>query len=288
MPNTDRTPSPAVEIYYDDAADLLSLCNGRPEHREIWLSQDCTVLFDRHPDAPAGILIWLAQETLSPLLSGETAQCAGVDGAVTTYDQPTNTLWIRNGRPALTRREIFEGCSLFFDAGDFPAAVALTQAAELLLPVWQQPAPEPERPRIPALTIHYYPEDDFLSVGNGLPDGGGFDLCAGCIVLFGGYPENPVEFIHDNAAELLLPALTGGAATYQSPYDDEIITYDPDTDTLRLQNGRPTQVQRDIFEGCSVFFDDKEFVSAIVLAKAAALLTPVLTAEPDSTDLAIG
>ena len=288
MPDTDRSPSPAVEIYYDDAADLLSLCNGRPEHREIWLSQDCTVLFDRHPDAPAGILIWLAQETLSPLLSGETTQCAGVDGAVTTYDQPADTLWIRNGRPVLTRREIFDGCSLFFDAGDFPAAVALTRAAELLLPVWRLPDPESERQRIPTLTIYYYPEDDFLSVGNGLPDGGGFDLCAGCIVLFGGYPENPVEFIHDNAAELLLPALTGGAATYQSPYDDEIITYDPDTDTLRLQNGRPTQVQRDIFEGCSVFFDDDVFVSAIVLKKAAAFLIPVLTTEPDSADLAIG
>ena len=142
------------------------------------------------------------------------------------------------------------------------------------------PDPQPKRQPVPALQIHYYPEDDFLSLGNGLPDGGGFDLCDACIVLFGGYPENPVEFIHWNAAELLLPALTEGLTTYKSPYDDELITYDPNTDTLRLQNGRPALVQRDILEGVSIFFDDEVFVSAIVLERAAALLLPVLTAEP--------
>ena len=70
-------------------------------------------------------------------------------------------------------------------------------------------------------------------------------------MLFGGYPENPVEFIHWNAAELLLPALTGTVTPYQSPYDDEVITYDPESDTLRLQNGLPALVRRIFSRGAA-------------------------------------
>ena len=142
--------------------------------------------------------------------------------------------------------------------------------------------PKTDNTASPALEIHYYPEDDFLSVGNGLPDGAGLDLCGGCIVLFGGYPLNPVEFIHWNAAELLLPALTGGAASYQSPYDDEVIIYDPETDTLRLCNGRLDGERKDILPGCSVFMEDERgLVSSLMLERAAELLLPVLTAEPE-------
>ena len=103
-------------------------------------------------------------------------------------------------------------------------------------------------------------------------------------MLFDGYPEKPVEFIHWNAAELMLPVLTGAATTCQSPYDDEVITYAADTDTLRLQNGRQALVRRDIFAGCGVLFDDADAVAAIVLERAAELLIPVLTAEPEVED----
>ena len=280
MPSAEHDPGP--ELYYDEEGDLLWFGNRCLEHSESWLSEDCTVHFAEHPDTLTGITVWLAKETLLPLFSGHSARCEAED-SVTTYDPSADTLRIRNGRPALTRREVFDGCSVFFDAADFPSEVVLEKAAELLMPTLE-PKPEPERPRVPTREIHYYPEDDFLSVSNGLPDGGGFDLCRGCIVLFGGYPENPVEFIHWNAAELLLPALTGAATPYQSPYDDEVITYDADTDTLRLQNGLPALVRRDIFEGCGVFFNDKEFVAAIVLEQAAELLIPVLTAEPEGAD----
>lgn len=280
MPDTEHDPGP--ELYYDEEGDLLWFGNRCLEHSESWLSEDCTVHFAEQPDTLTGITVWLAKETLLPLFSGQSARCEAED-SVTTYDQSADTLRIKNGRPALTRREVFDGCGVFFDAADFPAEVVLEKAAELLMPTLQ-PKPEPERPRVPAREIHYYPEDDFLSVSNGLPDGGGFDLCPCCIVLFGGYPENPVEFIHWNAAELLLPALTGAATPYQSPYDDEVITYDSETDTLRLQNGLPALVRRDIFAGCGVFFNDKEFVAAIVLERAAELLIPVLTAEPEGAD----
>ena len=280
MPNTEHDPGP--EIYYDEEGDLLWFGNRCLEHSESWLSEDCTVHFAEQPDTLTGITVWLAKETLLPLFSGQSARCEAED-SVTTYDPSADTLRIRNGRPALTRREVFDGCRVFFDAADFPAEVVLEKAAELLMPTLE-PKPEPARPRVPTREIHYYPEDDFLSVSNGLPDGGGFDLCHCCIVLFGGYPENPVEFIHWNAAELLLPALTGVATPYQSPYDDEVIAYDSDTDTLHLQNGLPALVRRDIFAGCGVFFNDKEFVAAIVMELAAELLIPVLTAEPEGDE----
>ena len=282
MPNTEHSPAAAPRIYYDEEGDLLGLDNDCPEGRENWLSQDCTVVFAEHSDTLASILVWLAGETLLPLFSG-AADRIETEDAVITYDQSADTLRISNGRPALTRRAVFDGCGVFFDAADFPAEVVMAKAAELLLPALQ-PKPAPARQFVPTQEINYYPEDDFLSVSNGLPDGVGSELCRGCIVLFDGYPEKPVEFIHWNAAELLLPALTGAATTCQSPYDDEVIAYDADTDTLRLQNGRQALVRRDIFEGCSVLFDDKEWIAAIILERAAELLIPVFTAEPEGAE----
>ena len=280
MPNADETPE--LIIYYNEEDDLLGWGNRCLEGNEIWLSQDCMVTFGEHPDTLVDVSVCLARETLLPLFSG-AADRVETEDAVIAYDQSADTLRISNGRPALTRRAVFDGCGVFFDAADFPAEVVLAKAAELLLPALQ-PKPEPARQFVPTQEINYYPEDDFLSVSNGLPDGVGSELCRGCIVLFDGYPEKPVEFIHWNAAELLLPVLTGAATTCQSPYDDEVITYAANTDTLHLQNGRQALVRRDIFAGCGVLFDDKEWIAAIILERAAERLIPVLTAEPEGDE----
>lgn len=143
--------------------------------------------------------------------------------------------------------------------------------------------PHPQHETQPSVTkeVSHDWESDTLWVGNNRPAPGGFDLYASCIVFFEKYPASVSGFMLWGAKEVLLPLLSGGETQYKNPEDDEVITYDRVSDTLRLRNSRPAQAQRDIFEGCSVFFDDEEFVSAIVLERAAELLLPVLTAEPE-------
>ena len=146
--------------------------------------------------------------------------------------------------------------------------------------------PHPEHYAQPSVTLDLFhdAESDTLWVGNYRPAPGGADLCSSCIVFFEKYPATVSGFMLWGAKEVLSPLFSGAETRYQNPDDHEVITYDPDMDSLRLQNGRPALVQRDIFEGCSVFFDDEDAVAAIVLERAAELLIPVLTAEPEVED----
>ena len=143
--------------------------------------------------------------------------------------------------------------------------------------------PDPEHHAQPSVTreLFYEPESDTLWVGNYRPAPGGADLCSSCIVFFERYPAAVSGFMLWGAKEVLSPLFSGAETRYQNPDDHEVITYAADTDTLRLQNGRQALVRRDIFAGCSVFFDDADAVAAIILERAAELLIPVLTAEPE-------
>ena len=147
--------------------------------------------------------------------------------------------------------------------------------------------PHPQHETQPPVTrlISYTREDDILWVGNGGPPAGGIDLSRRCIVFFGPGCVDANAFTFDDARDLLLPILQGqvtGEVRYEGPDQDAVMIYDRAADTLRLQNGLPDRVRKDIFAECSVFLErDKGLVSAIVLAKAAELLLPVLTAEPE-------
>ena len=147
------------------------------------------------------------------------------------------------------------------------------------------PSTEHQPPVTP--DICYTWEDDTLWVGNGGPVPNGMDLSLRCLVFFDSRCESTNAFTFDEAKEILLPVLMGevtGEVRYEGQDEDAAMTYDPESDTLRLQNGLPALVRRDIFEGCGVFFNDKEFVAAIVLERAAELLIPVLTADSEAED----
>ncbi len=147
--------------------------------------------------------------------------------------------------------------------------------------------PHPQHQTQPPVTRHisHTREDDILWVGNGGPPAGGIDLSRRCIVFFGPGCIDANAFTFDDARELLLPILQGqltGEIRYEGPDQDAVMVYDRAADILRLQNSLPDRVRKDIFDGCSVFLErDKGLVSAITLANAAALLIPVLTAEPE-------
>lgn len=133
--------------------------------------------------------------------------------------------------------------------------------------------------------ISYTWEDDILWVGNGGPAPGGIDLSLRCIVFFDSGCVNANAFTFDEAGKILLPILRGevtGPVQYEGADENALIAYAPESDTLRIRNGLPERVRKDIFSGCGVFLErDKGLVSAIVLEKAAELLLPVLTAEPE-------
>ena len=147
--------------------------------------------------------------------------------------------------------------------------------------------PHPQHEAQPPVTrlISYTREDDILWVGNGGPPAGGIDLSRRCIVFFGPGCIDANAFTFDDARELLLPILQGqitGEVRYEGPDQDAVMTYNPETDTLRLRNGRLDGERKDIFPGCSVFMEDaRGLVSSLTLERAAELLLPVLTAEPE-------
>ena len=112
----------------------------------------------------------------------------------------------------------------------------------------------------PPVTRHisYTREDDILWVGNGGPPAGGIDLSRRCIAFFGPGCVDANAFTFDDARELLLPVLQGqvtGKVRYEGPDQDAVMVYDRAADTLRLQNGLPDRVRKDIFAGCSVFLE---------------------------------
>ena len=135
------------------------------------------------------------------------------------------------------------------------------------------------------IELFYEPESDTLFVGNGGPIPGGMDLSPSCLIHFGPRVENANGFVFEAAREILLPVLRGevtGEVRYEGPEEDAALTYDRAADTLRLWNGRLDGERMEIFPGCSVFLEDERgLVSSLTLERAAELLLPVLTAEPE-------
>ena len=150
--------------------------------------------------------------------------------------------------------------------------------------------PNAEHHAQPPVTPHisYSWEDDTLWVGNRGPVPGGIDLSLRCIVFFDPGCVNANAFTFDEAGKILLPILRGevtGPVQYEGADENATITYLPESDTLRIRNGLPERVRKDIFAGCGVFLErDKGLVAAIVLERAAELLIPVLTPEPEGAD----
>lgn len=150
------------------------------------------------------------------------------------------------------------------------------------------PNAEPHAQPPVAPDIVYTWDDDTLWVGNGGAVPGGMDLSLRCIVFFGPGCIEANAFTFDEAKEILLPVLTGevtGEVRYEGQDEDAAMTYDPESDTLRLWNGRLDGERKEIFPGCSVFLEDERgVVSSLTLERAAELLIPVLTAEPEAAD----
>lgn len=147
--------------------------------------------------------------------------------------------------------------------------------------------PDSEHQAQPPVIPHiaYTWEDDILWVGNGGPVPGGIDLSLRCIVFFDPGCVNANAFTFDEAGKILLPLLRGevtGPVQYEGADENASIDYTPESDTLRIRNGLPELVRKDIFPGCGVFLErDKGLVAAILLERAAERLIPVLTAEPE-------
>ena len=62
------------------------------------------------------------------------------------------------------------------------------------------------------------------------------------------------------------------------------ISYDPESDTLDVGNGRPGSDGQPIADGLTAFFDDDEVVS-ITLENALEILTPILREAIDYREL---
>ena len=148
------------------------------------------------------------------------------------------------------------------------------------------PNPEHETQQSPSgIEVSHDGESDTLWVGNGGPVPNGMNLSPRCLVFFDSWCESANTFTFDDAQEILLPVLLGevtGEVHYEGPEDAAALTYDRATDTLRLWNGRLDGERMEIFPGCSVFLEDERgVVSSLTLERAAELLIPVLTAEPE-------
>ena len=150
--------------------------------------------------------------------------------------------------------------------------------------------PNTEHQAQPPVTpdIAYTWEDDTLWVGNRGAVPGGMDLSLRCIVFFGPGCIEANAFTFDEAGKILLPILRGevtGEVRYEGQDEDAAMTYDPESDTLRLWNGCLDGERKEIFPGCSVFLEDERgVVSSLTMEQAAELLIPVLTAEPEAED----
>ena len=57
------------------------------------------------------------------------------------------------------------------------------------------------------------------------------------------------------------------------------ISYDEESDTLWIGNGKPVPNGEDLFDGCVVFFDKDRRVSGIMFEDAKELLLPLLSGE---------
>ena len=138
MPDAEHAAQPPLEreLDHDGEADILWLGNGRPGGSGFDLSADCIVFFENYPVSPSGFLRWGAKKVLLPLLRGEETYYASPDDSeVITYDGKSGTLLMKNGRSDLIQRDIFDGCTVLFDADQFVSSIRLERAAELLIPV---------------------------------------------------------------------------------------------------------------------------------------------------------
>lgn len=142
-----------------------------------------------------------------------------------SYDPETDTLWLKNGRPAARHCDIVEGrVTAYFEAAIwYPSAVKIAGAYELLAgffrpgdaPVKRWPVVQygengviEKALQVDNLEIRYTIVSDYLWIGNGEPAAGGREIAWELAVSYDEDDYNPVGVLLNPAAKILTPVFS--------------------------------------------------------------------------------
>ena len=142
-----------------------------------------------------------------------------------SYDPASDTLWLKNGRPAARRCDIVEGrVTAYFEADIwYPSAVKIAGAYELLAgffrpgdaPVKRWPVVQygengviEKALQVDDLEIRYTIVSGYLWIGNGEPAADGREIAWELAVSYDGDDRNPVGVLLNPAAKILTPVFS--------------------------------------------------------------------------------
>ncbi len=139
------------------------------------------------------------------------------------------------------------------------------------------------------LIIRYSEDVDFLTLWNGRLSDGGEDISAGLTAFFDDSDDSVVSFTIQSAVKDLAPILFGKQSgrpnrahreVGQKGYLEKVpllIDYLPDSDTLRLWNGRPVARKQRVADTLLAEFDGEGEIVGFTLEQAASQLRPFLS-----------
>lgn len=138
------------------------------------------------------------------------------------------------------------------------------------------------------LKINYFEDVDFLTLWNDQLTDGGEDVSAGLTAFFDDSDDSVVSFTIQGAARNLAPVLYGEEAAHkervrrkvgQQGYLEDVpllIDYWPDSDTLRLWNGREPARTQVVADTLIAELDGEGAAVGFTLERAARQLRPFL------------
>lgn len=138
------------------------------------------------------------------------------------------------------------------------------------------------------LNINYFEDVDFLTLWNEQLTDGGEDVSAGLTAFFDDSDDSVVSFTIQGAARNLAPVLYGTEAAHkqkvqrkvaQQGYLEDVpllIDYWPDSDTLRLWNGREPARTQVVADTLTAELDAEGEAVGFTLEQAAVQLRPYL------------
>ncbi len=139
------------------------------------------------------------------------------------------------------------------------------------------------------LNIKYFADVDFLTLWNERLTDSGEDVSAGLTAFFDDSDDSVVSFTIQGAVRKLAPVLYGDEAAYkervrrkvgQQGYLEDVpllIDYWPDSDTLRLWNGREPARTQVVADTLTAELDAEGEAVGFTLERAAGQLRPFLS-----------
>lgn len=148
------------------------------------------------------------------------------------------------------------------------------------------------------LNINYFADVDFLTLWNEKLTDGGEDVSAGLTAFFDESDDSVVSFTIQGAARNLAPVLYGKESEGEDPVRRKVgqrgylenvpllIDYWPDSDTLRLSNGRPVSREQVVADTLTAQLDANGEAVGLKLERAAGQLRPFIYREESPREFA--